>query len=228
MRGTGRVFLRGLLVWSTGVAVCLPLVLGKPVPFDLVFVLDVSPNMAEPSAFIREGARLAAHELTPDDRIALLSYSSSITRHLEFADSRGQFANAVWRATSRSIRKSAPRLLHDSIHAAIQMFPTTPNVHRRRAIAVVTNDADQGSSHEPTALIQDANRRSVAIWVFLVKDPQSVKPIGSRHNPYPDIANVVKEIHQLANETGGEVVLKEPNGYVLRQIIEDCRAKWSR
>lgn len=201
------------------------LAMAQPAPFDLVFVLDVGKSMAEPAKFIREGARLAAYELTPDDRVALLSYSSSTTKQLDFTGSPEKLRDAFWKASTRSAKNSGPLVLYDSIFAAIQMFPRQADGRRRRFIAVITNDTDRASRHQPGELVRESKERGIAILIVLIKNSQAMAQPGHPRNAYPDVSQAAKELRQLAEETGGDILFKDMNGYVLRQTLAACREK---
>lgn len=51
---------------------------------DIIFLLDISPDMIEPERRIAAGARLATYELSSDDRVALITFSSRAKTILPF------------------------------------------------------------------------------------------------------------------------------------------------
>ena len=206
----------GLVTWASA----------QTARFDIVLVLDTGQNMIEADRFITEGARLAVHELGSSGRAAVITFASGIKLNLGFSDNSREISQAVGRAIRTSVARPGKQRLYDAIFMAIQQFPATPELGTKRVVAVLTNDVDRGSTHGPSELMQEAKSKGVAIRVFLVGNPypnQLRQGNGYPTIPYPDVNFAQKELRPLALATGGEALVKELDGYVLRQVIMACR-----
>ncbi|WP_321476394.1 vWA domain-containing protein [uncultured Paludibaculum sp.] len=204
----------------------IPWAAGQTKALDLVFAVDVSESMAEPGRFIREGARLAAYELAPQDRVAVIGFSSSAKLHAGFTSDPKAIDIAFRRATAPLVRKSGQLRLYDGVFAAIEQFPAYGDADRTRSVAVITNDLDGGSSHEQVELIRRARSKGVGIWVFLIGNPDRGLPQpngGHPQVPYLDTRFAADHLRPLSDETGGKVMTLDGNGYVLRRIIAACK-----
>jgi hypothetical protein len=193
---------------------------------DVALVLDVSQNMVGPGTFLAQGARLATYELGPDDRVAVLSFSSSEKLLLPFTSDVGKIDDAFRKATGTIILRNRNRRLYDAIAAAVQEFPMAHPPDARRAIAVITNDIDLGSKHSVDDIIRDANARDLAVWVFLIANPypdEAHVQNGHPRIPYPDVQFAAKQLHPIAERTGGKVSIHNMNGYLLREAIAACK-----
>jgi hypothetical protein len=193
---------------------------------DIVVLLDVGQNMTAPASFVARGARLAAYELGPTDRIAVMSFSSSTKVQLGLTSNTEKMDEALRKATRTTFRVTAKHPLYDAIREAIDQFPQPPSPKRRSTIVVITNDVDGGSVHTPDELIREAKARGVAIWVFLVANPYPQPgrvQNGYPRIPYPDVQFAADQFRPIAEKTGGNVVIRDMNGYVLRQAIAACK-----
>jgi hypothetical protein len=135
-------------------AICLAAIAAAQTDaIDLVLVLDVSQNMAEPGKFIREGVHLATYELGAEEKISVVSFCSEVKILSPFTVDTKQIEGAFRKAKPPTLRMSGKRRLYDAIFAAIQQFAPMPNLNRNRAVAVITNDVDKGSIRQPQELI---------------------------------------------------------------------------
>ncbi len=197
-------------------------------PLDILFMLDVSQNMADPAAFVTAGARLATFELSPNDRVAVMSFSSGAKLQAGFTSDAGEIGKALTRSTRTIVRRSGKRCLYDALTLALEQFPAKLDPSRRRVVAVITNDVDQGSTRAPADIIRDAGAKGVAVWGFLMASPypdRFQQKNGYPGTRYPDVQFAAKQLQPLAKETGGKVVIRDTNGYVLRYAIAACKGE---
>ena len=220
MRGILRVFT--ILVWVGIMAAA-----ERTDALEIAFVLDVSPGMMRHQAFIAEGARLATSELSSADKVAVMTFSSGIRLISGFSDNTREINRAFRSAIRSSIDRPGKRRLYDAVSNALEQFPIAARENTRRAIAIITNDLDNGSTHQPSDLIREANARGIHLWVFLIDNPYpnatTRQNTGVPAIPYPDVHFAADQLRPIAAGTGGEAVIRELNGYVLRQALAACK-----
>jgi hypothetical protein len=136
--------------------------------FDILFLIDVSENMSRPADFVIAGARLATFEFRPGDRVAVVSYSSKAKTQTGFTRDAQEIEKALGKSHAGLVRLSSKAHLYDALFSSIEKFPSTPDLNRKRVIAVITNDVDHASAREPAEIIREARGRDVAVWVFLI------------------------------------------------------------
>jgi len=197
-------------------------------PLDILFLIDVSENMSRPADFVIAGARLATFEFRPGDRVAVVSYSSKAKTQTGFTGEAQEIEKAFGKSNGALVRLSRKAHLYDALFSSIEQFPSTPDLNRKRVIAVITNDVDHASACEPADIIREARARGVAVWVFLIASPYASRiqqKNGHPGVPYPDVDFAAQQLEPIAKGTGGKVSIKRPDGYVLRQAIADCRGE---
>jgi hypothetical protein len=68
----------------------------------------------------------------------------------------------------------------------------------------------------------------VTVWGFLMASPyrdRFQQRNGYPGIPYPDVHFATKQLQPVVKETGGKVVIRDTNGYVLRQAIATCKGE---
>ncbi len=197
-------------------------------PLDILFVLDVSQNMTYTMNFVAAGAHLATFELTSSDRVAVISFSSSAKIQTGFTSDATKIEKAFNAAIRPTVRRPGKLCLYDALSLALEQFPATPDAARRRVVAVITNDVDQGSTRTPADIIREAGARGIAIWGFLIANPYPAElrqKGGPPHFPYPDANVAAQELQRTVKETGGKVLVVDTNGYILRRAIAACKGE---
>jgi uncharacterized protein (DUF58 family) len=197
-------------------------------PLDIVFLLDVGEPMRDSAEFVVAGARLAAFELRNNDRVAIVSYSSGAKVRTGLTNDTSRMERAFQSCIRTRTTGIGQSKLHDALLKSIGEFKEKLAPDRNRVIAVITNDSGDDRDGMARDLIAKAKDKGVAIWFFLIASPFS-EPGGQGWRlsriPYPDVHAAAQRLTPLASETGGTVSVKDPNGYVLRQIVEVCRGK---
>ncbi len=195
-------------------------------PLDIVFLLDVGDTMIRPAEFVVAGARLATYEFQNDDQVAVLSYSSGVKVRSGFTNDASHIERAFHSCIRTRITHGGQSGLYDALLMAIGHFSESADPSRDRVIAVITNNNGMSSSDVAREVILKARAKGIVVSFFLVASPFSSSG-SAKWNvpraPYPDVHVAARKLAPLASETGGNVFIKDPNGYVLRQIIEACR-----
>lgn len=197
-------------------------------PLDIVFLLDASDAMIHPAEFVVAGARLATYEFQDDDQVAVVSYSSGVKVRSGFTSDASRIERAFHSCIRTRITRGGQSGLYQALLTAIGLFSNRADPSRDRVIAVITNDNGLSAKNVVRDVISEARAKQAVISFFLVASPFS--DVGTaRWNlprvPYPDIHLAAQQLERLASETGGKIYIKDPNGYVLRQIIEVCRGE---
>jgi uncharacterized protein (DUF58 family) len=218
-----RVILRICAVWA-----CFGIIAaGQTQGFEMIFVLDVSPSMIGPERFVAEGARLATYELGSGDRVSVVTFSSGIKVSSEFSNNTREIERTFKSAVRSSVSRPGKRRLYDAVFTALEQFPVAARATTSRVIAVITNDVDSSSAHEPSDLIREARSKGVQVWVFLIGNPYTT-PVVQQNNglqaiPYPDVRFAANQLRPIAAATGGDAFIWDMNGYVLRKAIAACK-----
>lgn len=197
-------------------------------PLDIVFLVDVSQNMADPSAFAVAGARLATFELGPNDRVAVMSFSSGTKAQTGFTSDAGEIEKAFGKCARTIIRRPGKLCLYDALAVAIEQFPAEPDRSRKRVIAVISNDVDRGSKRGSAEVVREAQAKGVALWGFLMASPfpePFQRKDGYSGVPYPNVHFAAAQFEPIATATGGKAVIRDTNGYVLRYAITACKGE---
>lgn len=197
-------------------------------PLDIAFVLDVSQNMTYTMNFVAAGAHLATFELTSSDRVAVISFSSGATIQTGLTSDTAKIEKAFNAAIRPTFRRPGKLCLYDAVSLALERFPATPDSGRRRVVAVITNDVDQGSTCTAADIIREAGARGVAVWGFLIANPYPAElrqKGGAPHFPYPDVHFAVQLLQPTFNKTGGRMLVVDTNGYILRRAIAACKGE---
>ncbi len=196
---------------------------------ELVILLDVSEDMSLPATFIGEGAHLATLELGANDKVAVMSFASSVKPISGFTADTRRIEEAFKKATQTMIRPRATRRLYDAVFAAVEQFQIPSSASTKRIIAIITNGVDRGSIHTPDEVVQAATERRIAIWAVLIASPYpadlSEMRSGRPGIPYPDVKFAARELHPMTAKTHGRVTIRDLNGYVLRQTIAICKGE---
>ncbi len=195
----------------------------QPDSLQLMFLLDVSSTMIEPQRYIVAGSRLAGRQLRAADNVAVMSFASGTKMHLPFSSDPSAIQRGLKNAVRTVVQWSSKVRLYDAMFTGIASFPVAGN-SRKRVLAVITDDIDRGSRHEAADVIRSAQERRLEVWIFLIAPPHSDSPLPEQpriSHPNVDAAKVT--LRRIAESTGGGVLIRDINGYVLREIIVLCR-----
>lgn len=192
-------------------------------PLDMVLVLDIGPHAVEIARTVARGARLACSELDPEDRLAFITFASSLKLRFPFTAGGGELGRHMERAAdssswSRSIK------VYDAIRAAIDLFPSANDPGRVRSVLVITNSLDQGSSSDLAAVRSAAKSKHIALFAVAVVTPWA--GVYQERRLGPPAALVAERLRPVAEATGGEARVRELSGYLLRESFERVRSRY--
>lgn len=181
----------------------------ETLPIDVIVALDVSESV---TGTVLEQMRRAVTQLesdvTPEDRLKLLTFNMRVRRLIDFTDPR-ENADAVM----ARVRATGSTSLIDALAVAL-MSPSTLD---RRQLVIVFSDGLDTSSITDRATAVDLARHSGATASFVL-------PAGGVAG---SLARALCD--QLAVETGGVVVDMQPRddlGPTFRRVLTDFRASY--
>lgn len=196
---------------------------------DVVIMIDMSMGETAQDPIVRTlsaGARVAATELKPGDRVSLVEFSGSVRTILPLTDNIRKFESALHNSGKWIVERDQ-RHLHDSLLTVLNAFPDGIQSERRRCIVVVTTAADAGSRHSANEAALAAKSKGTAIFVALISPSLSAPqqaPRGGAVYSHGRAANEDEEkkaLEPLVRATGGEVRVYEPNQYVIAKAISE-------
>ncbi len=193
---------------------------------DLVVMLDMSMGATAQDPIVRTlsaGARVAAMEIKPGDRVSLVEFSGTAKTIFPLTDDVRKFESALRRTGKWTVQRNR-RHLHDSLLTALSIFPEATRSDRRRCILVLTAASDAGSRHSLNDVVVAAKSKGTAIFVALISPPASIPHPMPGGRPYPNgpSANEDEEkktLEPLVRQTGGETRVYEANQYVIARAI---------
>jgi VWFA-related protein len=193
-------------IWENGDQRPITAVAPASEPFNLVLLLDVSGSVSERIDFIRKAARNFLDTVSPQDRIAIVSFRDDIQLISNFTTDR-RFLSAQL----DKIDAGGATALYDSL--GYVLVDTLRPVHSERTAVVIMSDGDDNRSFVPFgALIEAILESGAQIYPLyvpseLVTDGTVPKP-GSTADPmrtrYMKLTSRAEtEGRQLADVSGG-------------------------
>ena len=203
---------------------------------DLVVMLDMGMDATQRGAYnlpsqniinsLAGGARVAAMELRPDDRVSLVTFSEKAKIVLPMTADTGKFESALRRA-GEWVVQNPQRRLFDSLLTAIDSFQEAPRPGIRRCVLVLTTMSDSGSRHSADEVVDAARSKSVTIFVALISAQRSpgrgMGPVG-QPSPRGLLADEDEEKRMLApvaKRAGGDVRVYSQSPYVTARAIDE-------
>jgi Ca-activated chloride channel family protein len=186
-------------------------------PVDVTIALDVSDSVTGPVVEqLRRAVRQLETDLTPRDRIRLVTFNLRISRLLDFGP-----GGATTDAAFAKIQPFGGTAVFDTI-AVLLAAPAPPD--RRHLVVVFTDGEDSNSVSEPNSVLEVARRTTPTLSVVLSRlgtagmAPQT-RGAAAREQLYS----------QLARETGGIVESLGPTANLsssFRRMLEEFRSSY--
>jgi VWFA-related protein len=144
-------------------------------PFNLVLVLDVSGSVEERLDFIRKAALNFVNTVSPQDRIAILSFRDDVQIISEFTTDRALLARRI-----KGIQAGGATALYDTL--AYALVDTLKPLRGERAAIVVLSDGDDNRSFIPFSELLEATIESGAL-IYPLYIPSGLIPASSAATP---------------------------------------------
>lgn len=175
-------------------------------PFNLVLLLDVSGSVEERIDFIRKAARDFLGTVSPQDRIAIISFRDDIQVISNFTTDRTLLFNRL-----NDIQAGGGTALYDAL--AYVLVDTLKPLRGERTAVVIMSDGDDNKSFVPFPAVLEALSESGAL-VYPLYVPSGLIPESSVPRPsltldplrtrYLTITSrAAEEGQQLADASGG-------------------------
>lgn len=162
-------------VWENGDERPVTSVAPASEPFNLVLLLDVSGSVSERIDFIRKAARNFLDTVSPQDRIAIVSFRDDVQLVSNFTTDR-RFLSAQL----DKIDAGGATALYDSL--GYVLVDTLRSVRGERTAVVVMSDGDDNRSFVPFGALIEAILESGA-QIYPLYVPSELVTEGSRPKP---------------------------------------------
>lgn len=154
----------------------------ETMPLDIVFLLygkGISVMSRPEQVDFRRGLAEIVNQIREQDRAAILRGESAARAVLPLTGDKEQLRRALLPKSERLNPMGRGSRLFDAVAASLELFPAPKDRSRRRAILVVTDDADTGSKITSEGLITKLLEADTTVnAVFLVTQPLSYFPAG--------------------------------------------------
>ncbi|MBA3320996.1 MAG: VWA domain-containing protein [Pyrinomonadaceae bacterium] len=140
-------------------------------PFNLVLLLDVSGSVEERLDFVRKAALDFLRTVSPQDRIAILSFRDDVQLISDFTTDRQQLAERV-----KDIEAGGGTAVYDAL--AYTLVHTLSPLRGERTAVVLISDGDDNRSFVSFAAVLEATIESGAL-VYPLYLPSGLVPAGN-------------------------------------------------
>lgn len=144
-------------------------------PFNLVLLLDVSGSVEERLDFIRKSALAFANTVSPQDRIAIISFRDDIQLISDFTTDRNLLAERI-----KGIEAGGGTALYDAL--AYTLVHTLKPLRDERTAIVVLSDGDDNRSFIPFPYILETIIETGAV-VYPLYIPSGLIPAANAPAP---------------------------------------------
>ncbi len=208
-------------VFDNGVKQKITNVAIAQVPLEVYLVLDLSGSVqGEPLAQLKRAANALVDGLVPADRVALLTFSKTVTVRQELTSNFQAFKTALAEATP-----SGNTALYDAVFKAISMREPKDN----RAIVVVFTDEGDNASTATTKQVVDAAERSDVTGYGVLAPQVRSTGVGMGGAGFGAPQFQLGFLRSLADGTGGRVFRASerlPLEDLFELVLDDARSRY--
>jgi VWFA-related protein len=209
-------------VFDNGVKQKITSVATAEVPLEVYLVLDLSGSVqGEPLAQLKRAANAFVDGLVPADRVALLTFSKTVTVGQELTNNFQAFKAALAEA-----KPSGNTALYDAVLKAISMRVPKDN---RPIVVVFTDEGDNASTATVKQVVDAAERSDVTGY--------GVLPLAQRPSVGPGMGGAafgapqfqLGFLRSLADGTGGRVFRASANlplEDLFEMVLDDARSRY--
>jgi VWFA-related protein len=208
-------------VFDNGVKQKITNVAVAQVPLEVYLVLDLSGSVqGEALAQLKRAANALVDGLVPADRVALLTFSKTVTVRQELTSNFQAFKAALAEATP-----SGNTALYDAVLKAISMREPKDN----RAIVVVFTDEGDNASTATTKQVVDAAERSDVTGYGVLAPQVRSTGVGMGGAGFGAPQFQIGFLRSLADGTGGRVFRASerlPLEDLFELVLDDARTRY--
>lgn len=200
------------------------------VPIDMMVALDTSGSVAGGTLEqLKNGVAAALGTLGPQDRAALVTFSSEIRLLQDWTDATDRLDGAL-----KGLTANGGTSLWDAVFTSLTLHDATPGVRR---LVLVFSDGEDTSSWLPRGAVIDKARRSDAV-IYAVALRSGTPPAGSVLSyrsgielSKADVSTGMESpfLEELADISGGAVYTTSRSGELrnaFKQIVTEFRTRY--
>lgn len=160
-------------------------------PFAVAILLDTSGSMADKLSLARAAAARFADRTRTEDRVAVWTFASKVRRIQDFNPGHWDLSDALWNAEAEGNTR-----LFDTVDEATTAL--AGRNERRRAILLISDGGDTGSSVSSETAIRHALAAGITIYTV------NLAAVGSRNVTKSNEDMMLRGVlHGLADKSGG-------------------------
>jgi Ca-activated chloride channel homolog len=214
---------------DNGVVQAIDAVVVEDVPVTLALVLDVSESVAgQPLEHLRTAISAAADALSPDDRLALYTFSHQVA--LAAAPTRNR---EEVRAAARAVTATGATSLYDATLAALVM---RQRIAGRTVMLVFSDGDDTASWMDPRGVLSAAQRSDIVTYAVTLErrlsrgSPDAVLRQRREQQWFHEAPFLYGRqfLSLLALETGGTVLVAERSDDLRERFVRVVKEFKSR
>ena len=212
-RSVGGGFVRNLTkdsfrVFEDGVPQQIVNFYSEAVPVHAVLLVDISGSTVSEQAEIRRAALELVKNLGPEDQVAIIVFNYQPRLICNWTNDRDRIENALL-----SIYPKGTTVLHDALYVTFDDL--LKGVEGKKAVILLTDGADTGSSVDPTEVVEMAIKSEAMVYTVSKVDEYWAGAIAARQDPryamvreYSDdyILSNKRYLERLSTQTGGKVL----------------------
>lgn len=206
----------------------------EAVPVHAVLLVDVSGSTRESQGEFRRAALRFAKSLSPDDRIAIITFSDKAKLILDWTNDLKKIEFAL-----DSIYAKGNTVLNDALYVTFDDLLKT--VEGKKAVILLTDGVDTGSMVSVDEALELATRSEAMIYIVSKLEEywasaiayrmelQALAQIVPRELKDEFIIEVKRMLHRLAHQTGGKVLSAKDFGSltdVYAQVAEEIKNQY--
>jgi Ca-activated chloride channel family protein len=210
-------------VFDNGVKQKITSVSPEQVPLEVYLVLDLSGSVeGEKLAELKRAANAFVDGLVPSDRVALLTFSKTVTVRQELTSNFQAFKAALAEATP-----GGNTALYDAVARAISLRQPRDN---RAIVVVFTDDHDNASAATSKQVVDAAERSDVTAYGVMAPEAQLTGGgMGGGGFRAPQVQFQLGFLRSLADGTGGRVFRASvhlPLEDLFDMVLDDARSRY--
>ena len=209
-------------VFDNGVRQKITSIATAEVPLEVYLVLDLSGSVeGEPLAQLKRAANAFVDGLVPADRVALLTFSKTVTVRQELTNNFQAFKAALAEA-----KPSGNTALYDAVLKAISMRVPKDN---RPIVVVFTDEGDNASTATTKQVLDAAERSDVTGYGVLAPAQRAGVGPGMGGSAFGAPQFQLGFLRSLADSTGGRVFRASaalPLEDLFEMVLDDARSRY--
>lgn len=194
----------------------------QEVPLEVYLVLDLSGSVEGPKlARLKQAANAFADDLTPRDKVALVTFNEKVTVRQPLTADLPAFRRALADATA-----GGNTALYDAVSKALSLREPRDN---RAIVVVFTDDHDNASTATSKDVVDAAERSDVLVYGVMAPEEAAMQGGGMGGFRSPQLQFQIGFLRSLADATGGRVFrsnVRLPLDEVFGLVLDDARSRY--